>query len=46
MIKDSIDFDYAIDKITTMIEPDLKFQEEFLDSEKMNTTFIIITPPL
>lgn len=39
MIKDSIDFDYAIDKITTMIEPDIKFQEEFLDSEKMNTTF-------
>lgn len=39
MIKDSIDFDYAIDKITTMVEPNIKYQGEFLDSEKMNTTF-------
>ena len=39
MIKDSIDFEYAINKLTTMVEPDIKYQEEFLDSDKMNTTF-------
>ena len=39
MIKDSIDFDYAINKITSLTEPEIKFQGEFLESSKLNETF-------
>lgn len=39
MIKDSIDFDYAIDKITTKIEPNIIHQGEILESDKFNMTF-------
>ena len=39
MIKDSIDFEYAINKMITYIEPNIKLQGEYLDSEKMNETF-------
>ena len=39
MIKDSIDFEYAINKMTTYIEPTIKLQGEYLNSERMNETF-------
>lgn len=39
MIKDSIDFDHAINKLTTMLEAKMQYQELYLDSNKMNTTF-------
>ena len=39
MIKDSIDFEYAINKMITYIEPNVQLQGEYLDSEKMNETF-------
>ena len=39
MIKDSIDFDYAINKITNLTEPEIKYQGEYLESSKLNETF-------
>jgi hypothetical protein len=39
MIKDSIDFDYAINKITSLTEPEIKYQGEYLESSKLNETF-------
>ncbi len=39
MIKDSIDFDYAIGKLTSFLEPKMQYQEIYLDSNKMNTSF-------
>ena len=39
MIKDSIDFDYAIDAITAKIEPEIINQGTILESAKFNKTF-------
>lgn len=39
MIKDNVDFNYAIDKITSKTKPQLYTQETILDSDKMNLTF-------
>lgn len=39
MIKDSIDFDYAINKIISDTIPEIIHQEDVLDSSKMNNTF-------
>lgn len=39
MIKDSIDFDYAIEKLTGYLEPKMQYQELYLDSNSMNTSF-------
>ena len=39
MIKNSIDFDYAIDKITTSKVPNIQKQDTILDSNKFNSTF-------
>ncbi len=39
MIKDSIDFDYAINKIVTDTIPEIIHQNDVLDSKNMNSTF-------
>ena len=39
MIKDSIDFDHAIEKLTGYLEPKMQYQELYLDSNSMNTSF-------
>lgn len=42
MINDSIDFDFAIEKINEAIEPEIILQNELLLSDDMNTTFLSI----
>ena len=38
-IKNSIDFSYAINKITSKVEPEIIEQGAILESEKFNKTF-------
>ena len=40
LIKNSIDFSYAIDKITSATDPNIIQQGSILESDKFNTTFI------
>ena len=39
MLKDSIDFDYAINKITTSTNPQIIHQDKILESNKFNSSF-------
>ena len=39
MIKNTIDFDYAIEQITKVSKPKIKEQNNILDSESFNTSF-------
>ena len=39
MIKNTIDFDYAIEQITKISKPKIKEQNNILDSESFNTSF-------
>ena len=39
MLKDTIDFEYAINKVKEEINLDIQLQDDILDSEKMNVSF-------